>query len=80
MTLEAIRSMLGWCTLINWGILLFWYLFLRVAHDWVYRLHCGWMEIPVERFDAIHYGGMMGYKLAVLVFNLAPYLALRIIG
>ncbi len=80
MTLEVIRSMLGWCTVINWAILLFWFLFLKVAHDWVYRLHCKCLDVPVERFDSIHYGGMMAYKLAVLILNFVPYIALRIVG
>ena len=31
-----------------------------------------------ERFDEIHYTMMGYYKLAVILFNLAPYLALRL--
>ena len=80
MTLELTRSMLAWCSVINIGLLLWWYLFLLLAHDWVFRMHTKWFDIPVDRFDAIHYGGMGLFKIGILLFNLVPYLALRIIG
>lgn len=80
MTLESIRSVLAWCTLINWGLLLWWFLFLTLAHDWTYRIHSRWFKISVEKFDAIHYAGITFFKLLVLMFNLVPYLALRIVS
>lgn len=78
--METLRAMLGWCTLINIIVLLYWWLVLWLAHDWVYRTHTRWFRIPVEKFDAIHYAGMAFFKLVVIVFNLVPYLALRIVG
>lgn len=80
MTLEITRSMLVWCSVINIGLLLWWYLFFILAHDWMYRLHGRWFDIPVDRFDAIHYAGMGLFKLGIFLFNLVPYLALRIVG
>jgi len=80
MTLEIIRDMLGWCIVMNWIVLAWWLLFFIIAHDWMYRIHSKWFKIPVETFDAIHYGGMGIFKAAILVFNLVPYLALRIVG
>lgn len=79
MTLELIRDALGWCTLINIGFLLWWALFIVFAHDFVYRMHTRWFKLSVEEFDKLHYGGMAIFKLMILVFNLAPYLALRIV-
>jgi hypothetical protein len=79
MTVEIIRETLLWCTLINWGMLLFWFLFMKFAHDWVYRLHTSWFKISVDDFDAIHYKGMAYFKVLIFVFNLAPFLALLIV-
>jgi hypothetical protein len=39
MTIEIIRDALAWCILINWGLLLWWFLFFTLAHDWTYRYH-----------------------------------------
>ena len=80
MTLEIIRDMLAWCTVINWIVLLWWFLFFALAHDWMYRIHSRWFKIPVDRFDTLHYGGMAIFKIGILLFNLVPYLALRIVG
>ena len=80
MTLEMIRSALAWCAVINIGLLLWWLLFFILAHDWMYRIHSKWFDIPVEKFDAIHYAGMAFLKISIFLFSLTPYLALRIVG
>ena len=79
MTVELIMAVLGWCTLINLGLLIWWFVFLAVAHDWTRELHTKWFKIPPEQFDAIHYSLMGIFKMGVIVFNLVPYLALRIV-
>lgn len=80
MTMEMIRAALGWCTLINFAVLLWWFAWATLGHNWVYRVHGKWFKMSVEQFDAIHYGGMAFFKLCILLFNLAPYLALHIVG
>jgi hypothetical protein len=80
MEIAAIRAALLWCTVINYGLLVLWFVMFAVAHEWLYGFHGRWFKISVERFDAIHYGGMAVYKIAIFVFNLAPYLALLIVA
>ncbi len=80
MTLEIIRSALAWCAVINLGLLLWWFLFFTLAHDWTYRVHRKWFDLSVDHFDKIHYAAMALFKLGILLFNLVPYLALRIVG
>ena len=80
MTLETIRATLAWCTVINFGLLLWWGLLFLVAHEWMFRFHGRLFEMSKETFNAIHYGGMGLFKIGILLFNLVPYLALRIVG
>ena len=80
MTLEEIRSMLAWCAVINIGLLLIWWVMFVLLHNWMYRMHRTWFKLSEEQFDRTHYAGMAFTKVAVLIFNVAPYLALRIIG
>lgn len=80
MTLQRIRTILGLCTLINFGLLLVWFLAFTLAHDWMYSLHGRWFHLSVETFDAIHYTGMGLLKIGVWLFNLTPWLALSIAG
>ncbi len=49
MTLEIIRDALGWCTVINFGLLLWWFLFFTFAHDWTYRMHSRWYNLTPIR-------------------------------
>ena len=76
-TIKNLRTFLGWCTVINFGVLLYWFLAIVFAHDFVFMMHSWWFTISEERFDAIHYTMMGYYKLAVMLFNLVPYLVLR---
>ncbi|MGB2692746.1 MAG: DUF6868 family protein [Thermodesulfobacteriota bacterium] len=80
MTVEIIRSFLGWCSVINVGVLIFWWLFFTLAHGFVYRFHGKWFKLSVEKFDAIHYMSMAFFKISIILFNIVPYIALRIVG
>ena len=79
MRLEIAREVFLWCAAINYGVLLLWFLVFKFAHDWMYRFHSQWFRLPTEQFDAIHYAGMAIYKIGILLFNLVPYIALRIV-
>jgi hypothetical protein len=80
MTIELVRNALGWCAIINIGVLLWWAFFIILVHDWTYRMHNRWFPLTVEQFNGIHYAGIMFFKISILFFNLVPYFALRIVG
>ena len=80
MSMETAQQFLLWCMVVNYGVLLFWFLALRLAHAWIFRLHGRWFRLSQEHFDAVHYGGMAVYKIGVLLLNVAPYAALIIVG
>jgi hypothetical protein len=79
MSIAMIRDILLWCAVINYGVLLVWFLFFLLAHDWIYRLHSRWFYLSREQFDAIHYIGMALFKSGILLFNLVPYVSLHIV-
>ena len=76
-TIRSLRTFLGWCVVINLGVLLYWFLAIVFARDFVFMVHTRWFTISEESFDAIHYTMMTFYKLVVIIFNLVPYLVLR---
>lgn len=80
MELETLSRFFLWCTIINFAVLLLWFLLFSLAHDWIHRLHGRWFRLSVEQFDAIHYAGIAAYKIGILLFNLVPYVALRIVS
>ena len=80
MTLEVIRDMLAWCSVINLGILIFWALFYAAARGVVFKCHGGIFDLTQEQINKTHYKGIILYKIGIILFNIAPYLALRIVG
>ena len=80
MSIAMVREALLWCTVITYGVLIVLFLFFLLAHDWMHGWHSRWFHLSVEQFDALHYAGMALYKIGILLFNLVPYIALRIVG
>lgn len=80
MNIETTKEFLLWCVVINYCILIIWFLAFRFAHNWIFCLHSSWFNFSEEQFDVINYAGMAIYKIGVFLFNLVPFIALLIIG
>jgi hypothetical protein len=80
MTLQGIREFLGWCVVINYAVLMAWFVAFVLAGGWMRRLHGQWFAMSDECFNGIHYAGMAAYKVGILLFCLAPYVALHLCG
>ncbi len=80
MDIATLTSFLGWCSVLNLGLLLLWALFFLVAPDLVYRTQKKFVSISRENFDLVMYSFLGLFKLLVLVLNIVPWIALRIIG
>ncbi|MGK0440587.1 MAG: hypothetical protein ACJA0N_000382 [Pseudohongiellaceae bacterium] len=78
MNIETLASFLGWCTLINYGVLLLWFLGYISARESMVSLHSRWFPLTDAQFTMVNYCGMGLYKLLIFVFCLAPYLVLRL--
>jgi len=80
MSVEILSKFLLWCAVVNYAILIIWFVVFVFAREWVYEIHSKWYPISSEQFNAINYAGAAIYKILVLVFNLVPYIALQIIA
>jgi hypothetical protein len=79
MDVALVRRALLWCTVVNYGVLLAWFLLFAFAHDWMWHIHGRWFHLSAELFDALHYGAMAIYKIGILLFNLVPLIALCLV-
>lgn len=79
MTIEETLAVLGWCMVVNFGVLLIWIIARAVAPNLMYRTQRLVTSISQEDFDRTMYTLMGQFKLAIILFNLAPYVALRIV-
>jgi hypothetical protein len=80
MDMQTLTSFFLWCSIINGGILALWLLFCMFAPELVYRTQNKWFPLPRETFHLIIYSFLGLFKIIFLVFNIVPYLALRILG
>ena len=79
MDIMNLEAFLLWCFIINYGVLLLWFLMIAFAKDFIYNIHTKWFNISREKFDSINYMWIGFFKLAIFIFNLAPYIAIQMI-
>jgi hypothetical protein len=80
MNISTLQTMLLWCSVINYIVLIVWFAVFVLAHEPLYRLHSRWFRLSPEQFDSLHYAGMSVYKMGILLLNLVPFIALWIMN
>ena len=78
--LASVAKLLGWSLLINILILLFVTVVMVSARSFVVAIHSKILGLGEEELLLVYANYLSQYKIAVLVFNLSPYCALRIMG
>jgi len=80
MTIETLTAFFMWCSIIGVGVYALTALMVLAAPDFIYRLQTQWLPLPRETYNAIIFSFMGAFKLALIVFVIAPYLSLLIIA
>lgn len=79
--LANLTEFLGWCTLLNYAVLVFSALLLvSGVGNWAKRLHGKLFNLSETELNALYFSYLANYKVAIFVLNLVPYLALKIIA
>ena len=80
MSVDTIKDVLLWCAIVNYGLVLAWFLPIAFARERLYGLWGRWFRLAAEQFDALSFSCMAIYKVGILLFNVVPYIALSIAG
>lgn len=80
MDTKKLQEILGWCSAINFGILMFTGLMFLIMQDWMYDFYQNLFTFSKESFYVVMLSSIALYKALVFVFNIIPYFALRIIN
>lgn len=80
MTMTELTELFGWMTLINIGLLVVATFSLMLMRDWVEPIHQRLFSLKPRVLRKVYMQYIAYYKIVVLVFNLTPYLALKIMG
>ena len=79
-TIEIIIEFLGWCSIINIGILIFTAILLIVFNDAILNIHSKIFNLNKEYLQQAYFKYLAQYKIIIIVFNIIPYFALKIIS
>ena len=77
-SIDIVREFIGWCTVINIGILLIATIFLVLTRAPILKMHAKLFELSQADLSLSYFQFLGQYKLAIYVLNLVPYISLRI--
>ncbi len=79
MDIRKLTEFFKWCTIINVTLFILSAIMFLAAPEFIYSAHGQLFHMPREAFDVVIYSFLGLYKIVILVFNLVPYVALRIV-
>ncbi len=74
-----VTELFQWMALINIGILVFSTIMLISLKKFVAQSHARLFGLQAEQVGIAGYAWLGGFKIFVIVFNITPYLALRLL-
>lgn len=77
-TIENFTTFLGWCSVINIGLLAVSALAIVSFMKPISALHSKMFGLDEKDMPMLYFRYLGNYKVATLVFNLVPYIALRV--
>ncbi|MBU2894574.1 hypothetical protein KO495_14785 [Colwellia sp. D2M02] len=75
---SELTTFLGWCSVINIGILLFTTLAMTLFKSCISEIHSQLTGVEKVKLLPLYFHYMGQYKIFILVFNLVPYCALKL--
>ncbi len=79
-SLTSLTEFFGWCTIINAALLILASLFISVARGWVMGIHTKMFGLSESDLPSAYVQYLGNYKIAILVLNLVPYVALKLMS
>lgn len=77
--LVLLTQFFGWCLTINASLLFFSTLMLILFNSPIRSIHARVFILPKTDLNINYFKYLAYYKIAILMFNLAPYISLKII-
>jgi hypothetical protein len=76
--INELVTFFGWCTLINSAIYLFSALFIFVFKNFTTNMHSNMSGVSPTELPNLYFNYLGNFKIGILLFNLAPYIALKL--
>ena len=79
-SLDSLTRFLGWCSVINLGFLIFASLAVTLMRSQLLSIHGKMFGLGEADLSRAYFQYLAQYKIAIFVFNLVPYIALKIVA
>ncbi|MEN8727560.1 MAG: DUF6868 family protein [Sulfurovum sp.] len=79
-TLQTLTEFLGWASVINISILLISSISLILMRESIMRIHSKMFGLDDTHLSRAYFQYLAQYKIAIFIFNLVPYIALKIMS
>ena len=77
MTTETLTELLGWASIINISILLFSTVLLIAMRRTISKVHASLFGLDEKDLGRAYFQYLAQYKIAIIVLNITPYIALK---
>ena len=78
--MNTLTTFFGWCTFINVGVMVFAFTMLMGLGDWVVRIRAKLFGIDEASVRKAHFHFFLAYAILMTIFNLVPYIVLKIMS
>ncbi len=79
-TIESITRFLGWCSVLNIGLLMLSSLAVMCLREQIATTHMRFFGMVKEDILSGYFQYLAHYKIATIVLSIVPYFALKIMG
>ncbi len=80
MDIETLTVFFGWMTIVNMGLLLLSTVILLLVKGLAIKIHSKMFGLDAKDLRRAYFQYLANFKILVLIFNLAPYIVLKIMG
>jgi len=77
---ETLTIFFGWCSIINIAMLCAATLMLTTMREFISGIHSKMTGLGQSELSIAYFQYLANYKIAILMLNLVPYIALKIIN
>jgi hypothetical protein len=78
--INELTTFFGWCTVINLGVYLFSAFFIIVFKSFTINLHSKIVGVEASELPSMYFKFLGNYKIGILLLNLSPYIALKLMA
>lgn len=78
--ITTLTSFFGWCSVINIGLLTFTTAILWLLGDWARSIQSRMFSVDKDTLSDLYITWLGNFKLAIIVFNIVPYFALKLMA